>query len=71
MEQGRVVVVGNKKVVVSYLVMEIVVRIMMNNLMDWMIRHKVMMGLMMDNLMIEIYNWSSLILDISHFRIVN
>ena len=50
------VVVGDQKVLVGNLMMEIVMRIMMHNLMDRVVRHQIMMGLMMDNLTRELYN---------------
>ena len=55
------VVVGDQKVLVGNLMMEIVMRIMMHNLMDRVVRHQIMMGLMMDDLTRELYNGLSLL----------
>ena len=48
--QGRCVVVGDQEVVMSHPVVKVVVEVMVDNIMHWKVRYKLVMGLMMDHL---------------------
>ena len=50
MDQGRFVMVWDQEVVMSHPVVKVVVEVMVDNIMHWKVRYKLVMGLMMDHL---------------------
>ena len=50
--------VWDQEVVMSHPVVKVVVEVMVDNIMHWKVRYKLVMGLMMDHLSKKFKNWS-------------